>query len=53
LTKEEKMKKAKELQDAIRKKRAEEEKKNKEEQEKNRIRSVKDLAEAKRKMEEQ
>jgi len=52
LSKEEKLKKAKELQDQIRKKRAEEEKKNKEETEKNRIRSVKELSEAKRKMEE-
>ena len=53
MSKEEKLQKAKELQDAIRKKRAIEEKKLAEEQEKNRIRITKELSEAKRKMEEQ
>lgn len=52
MSKEEKLRKAKELQDAIRKKRAEEEKKLAEDQERNRIRLTKELAEAKKQMEE-
>jgi hypothetical protein len=53
MTKEEKLAKAKELQEQIRRKRAEEEKRLAEEQEKNRVRIAKDISEAKRKMEEQ
>lgn len=52
MTKEEKIKKAKEMQEAIRKKRAEDEKKLAEEQERNRVRITKELSEAKKKMEE-
>ena len=53
LTAEEKKQKAKELQEAIRKKRAEEDKRIAEEAEKNRVRIAKELTEAKRKMDEQ
>ena len=53
LTKEEKIQKAKELQEAIRKKRVEEDKRNAEEAEKMRIRMTKEISEAKRKLEEQ
>lgn len=53
LTKEERLQKAKELQESIRRKRAAEEKRLKEEQEKSRIASTKQMQEIKRKMEEQ
>ena len=52
LSKEERMQKAKELQDRLRKKREEEDKKLEEQREKDRIRSTKELQIAKRKMEE-
>jgi PUB domain len=53
MTKEEKLAKARALQDEARKRRAAEEKRIAEEQEKNRIRIAKELTEAKRKMDEQ
>ncbi|CDW78340.1 pub domain-containing protein [Stylonychia lemnae] len=53
LTKEEKLKKAKELQESIRKKRAEEEKRLNEEREKQRVHGAKAMSEVKRKMEEE
>ena len=52
LTKEEKLIKAKELQERIRKRRNEEEKRLSEENERNRIKGAKGMTEVKRKMEE-